>query len=300
MKSISIDIPVSSLVWLATCRPEDAASFLRLLLAMSQHPSAPTSAIDLAAIPPTVDWNALVNAGVIACNGKTVSVPGLRKLYEVRKAGRSRAQRARDVRVTCAESTAHVQRTFAASAPSLRPVFSESLPLAPALKRPNQSAKSERSEKESAPDALADLGARARALLTEKARDWRRKKSLAMIEDAIARWSRDGFTSCPIDKAFEVVESESALPARVEHLIQSADAMLAKFKASGGRRPNPVGFLFSGLGLSGNGHRKPCKVPPLLADRWAKAEAESLRATEAMAAVQSKINAMRDSKGVIA
>ena len=111
MKSISIDIPVSSLVWLATCRPEDAASFLRLLLAMSQHPSAPTSAIDLAAIPPTVDWNALVNAGVIACDGKTVSVPGLRKLYEVRKSGRSRAQRARDVRVTCAESTAHVQRT---------------------------------------------------------------------------------------------------------------------------------------------------------------------------------------------
>ena len=108
MRSISIDIPVSSLVWLATCRPEDAASFLRLLLAMSQHPSAPTSAIDLAAIPPTVDWNALVNAGVIACDGKTVRVPGLRKLYEDRAKHRSRA-RAQSARIMRA-SAAHLER----------------------------------------------------------------------------------------------------------------------------------------------------------------------------------------------
>ena len=62
----------------------------------------------IAAIPPTVDWNALVNAGVIACDGKTVRVPGLRKLYEDRAKHRSRA-RAQSARIMRA-SAAHLER----------------------------------------------------------------------------------------------------------------------------------------------------------------------------------------------
>lgn len=184
----------------------------------------------------------------------------------------------------------------AIAAPSLRSEFSESLALS--LQRSNQSAKSERSEEEGARDVLATVGAGARALLAEKTRDWRRKKSLALLEDAIARWVRDGFTSCPIDKAFELVEHESASPDRVEHLVQSGDAMLARFKASGGRRPNPIGLLISGLGLSASNPRPPCEVPLFIAQRWATAEAESVRAMESLAAVQARISALRDSKSV--
>lgn len=195
---------------------------------------------------------------------------------------------------SCQAAAKHVPSP-AMAAPSLRSEFSESS--APTLRRSNQSAKSERSE-EGAPDVLATVGAGARAILAEKARDWRRKKSLALLEEAIPRWGREGFTSCPVSKAWELVEHESASPDRVEHLVQSADAMIARFKAGGGsRRPNPVGLLISGLGLSG-ARRDPVEVPLILAQRWASLESESVRAMESMAAIQARITSLRESRAL--
>jgi len=191
---------------------------------------------------------------------------------------------------SCMAAAKHVPSP-AIAAPSLR--SESSLSSAPTLRRSNQSAKSERSEES---DVLATVGAGARAILAEKTRDWRRKKSLALLEEAIPRWGREGFTSCPVSKAWELVEHESASPDRVEHLVQSADAMIARFKAGGsGRRPNPVGLLISGLGLSG-ARRTPVDVPLILAQRWASLEAESVRAMESLAAVQARITSLRESR----
>lgn len=107
MRSISIDIPVSSLVWLATCRPEDAASFLRLLLAMSTTGRTPSPSISRAAIPPTVDVTGLVSAGLVIMDDQTVTMPHLRKLAVGREANTERQREARQRRDTSATRARH-------------------------------------------------------------------------------------------------------------------------------------------------------------------------------------------------
>lgn len=117
MKSISIDIPVSSLVWLATCRPEDAASFLRLLLAMSTTGRTPSPSISRAAIPPTVDVTGLVSAGLVIMDDQTVTMPHLRKLAVDREANTERQREARQRRDTSATTARH-ERDNSATPPT--------------------------------------------------------------------------------------------------------------------------------------------------------------------------------------
>lgn len=96
LETVSIDIPVSSLVWLATCRPEDAASFIRLLLAMTTNGRTPSPSISRAAVPPTVDLTGLASAGFVVMDDQTVTMPHLRKLAEKRVSNRDKKRRQRD------------------------------------------------------------------------------------------------------------------------------------------------------------------------------------------------------------
>ena len=121
MRSISIDIPVSSLVWLATCRPEDAASFLRLLLAMSTTGRTPSPSISRAAIPPTVDMTGLVSAGLVIMDDQTVTMPHLRKLAVDREANTERQREARQRRDKGATKARHERDNSATPLAPLSP-----------------------------------------------------------------------------------------------------------------------------------------------------------------------------------
>lgn len=150
-------------------------------------------------------------------------------------------------------------------------------------------------------DVIAQLGAGARAQLSDAVATWRRSKALGMLQDAIAKWRAAGVTDCPLSKASELAGGEHADPARVDYLIEEAGGMIARAKAAGGTC-NPVGFLIAGLGASQARRGRPAEVPMFVAERWARRQADSLRLLEAEAAIRARMVAARDvvSRGGVA
>lgn len=179
----------------------------------------------------------------------------------------------------------------AIAAPSLRsqnlstpaPMLPRSSPQSATL-----SARTERPE-----DVIAVVGERARALQTQTIEAWRRQQSLRLLQDAIARWRTAGLTTCPVTKASDLADGPHSEPARVEALIEEADALIAQEK-SRGRGCNPVGFVISGLGLSEKRAGRPAVIPLFVADRWAKRQASVLRLSEAQAALNAKLAMARE------
>jgi len=139
---------------------------------------------------------------------------------------------------------------------------------------------------------IALLGDGARALLRERIAEWDRSHSRRMLEDAIGRWRALGRTRCPTIKAAALAAGRHADPARIEALIEMADAALAG-EASGGRRTNPVGLVLAGLGESKRSGGVPYPVPLAVAERWAVRRADSLKVLEAVAAVEERARRAR-------
>lgn len=137
-------------------------------------------------------------------------------------------------------------------------------------------------------EVIAIVGEGARAILTEKAEAWRRAQSLGMLQSAIAKWRAAGFTSCPVTKASELSAGRYAEPARVEALIEEADALVAQAKACG-KRCNPVGFLIHGLGASERSRGRPSEIPLFVSQKWSKLQAATLKSLEAQAALHAKL-----------
>lgn len=121
----------------------------------------------------------------------------------------------------------------------------------------------------SAPEGavIASLGARARALGDERVTEWRRKQSLALLTDAIARWRAAGLVTFPTQKAAELAAGPWSDPARVETAIATADAFVADRKAQG-RPANPIGRVINALGLSQDGARRLVEPYAALARKW--------------------------------
>lgn len=146
------------------------------------------------------------------------------------------------------------------------------------------------------------VGARAGAILNDRVATWRREKSLAMLQKAIAEWSRDGWTTCPVRKASEISQGEHATPARVDYAIECASGLIAGYSAlsiearKAKRKPNPVGYVLHAIGDSERSAGVPCQVPLVVEQRWANSEAESVGMLRAQAAVQARINALRDNQ----
>lgn len=144
----------------------------------------------------------------------------------------------------------------------------------------NQSAQSAR-------DVIAVMGERARAIVPELADRWRREHALAMLQRAFADWAARGLTNAPIRKASELAESKNADPARVEWLIEDANAKIVLGQKM--KKPcNPVGVLIHGLGESEKNGFKPCDVPIFVSERWAKRKADALKLLEAQASLHAK------------
>ncbi|MCC6429220.1 MAG: hypothetical protein IT435_20665 [Phycisphaerales bacterium] len=169
------------------------------------------------------------------------------------------------------------------AAHSLRPVFNQvSSALAPTPK-PERAI-------QSAPegDVCAVLGEGARALLEVETKAWRRKKALGLLQPAIARWAAAGLTTCPVSKASEIVAGEHATPARVQFLIEEADATIEREKTRK-RSCNPVGIVIGGLGQSEKSRGIPREVPLQLEQHWATTEAATLKLLEAQAAINARL-----------
>lgn len=175
----------------------------------------------------------------------------------------------------------------AIAAPSLR--SSSPSVSAPTLQRSFQSAiPSAQSERSGGEDVIAVLGEGARAILAERVSAWRREQSLRLLQDAIAKWRTAGLTTCPVTKANELAEGRHAEPARVEALIEEADAIIAQEKAKG-RKCNPVGFVMHGLGESEKSRGRPAAIPLFVSERWSKLQASTLQLLEAQAALSAKL-----------
>lgn len=179
------------------------------------------------------------------------------------------------------------------AAPSLRPVLTK------VLSAPAPTPKPERAI-QSAPegDVCAVLGEGARALLEIETQAWRRKKALGLLQAAIARWAAAGLTTCPVTKASEMADGEHATPARVQYLVEDADAAIAREKATG-RSCNPVGIVIGGLGQSERSRGRPREVPLQLEQHWAKVESETLRMLEAQAAINAKVRSVQAQLGAL-
>ena len=122
-----------------------------------------------------------------------------------------------------------------------------------------------------------------------------------MLQDAIARWRAAGFTTYPVANASALASCPHAHPARVESLIEDADAMIAAFHASKAakRRPNPVGVVIHGLSESESTRGNiPSDIPLIAAQRWEKLRADRLREFESTAAIQARIGKLRELAGV--
>ncbi|QQS08645.1 MAG: hypothetical protein IPK69_11750 [Phycisphaerales bacterium] len=132
------------------------------------------------------------------------------------------------------------------------------------------------------------MGEGARAILSEKVESWRRAQSLGMLQSAIARWRTAGFTSCPVTKASELSAGRYAEPARVDALIEEADALVVQAKTCG-KRCNPVGFLIHGLGASDRSRGRPSEIPLFVSQKWSKLQASTLKTLEAQAALTAKL-----------
>lgn len=181
--------------------------------------------------------------------------------------------------------------TAVAAAPSLRSL-TPSTP-APMLPRSSPQSATPSAQSERPEDVIAVLGERARALQAETVSAWRRREALRLLQDAIARWRAAGLTTCPVTKASDLADGPHSEPARVEALIEEADALIAQEK-SRGRGCNPVGFVISGLGLSEKRAGRPAVIPLFVADRWAKRQASVLRLSEAQAALNAKLAMARE------
>lgn len=143
-----------------------------------------------------------------------------------------------------------------------------------------------------ADDVIALLGDASRDQLAERVAGWKREQSTRMLQDAIAKWSHAGATSCPVDKAAELARGEHADPARVDFLIEEAAGILARCRASG-ESFNPVGYVIAGLGAGARTAGRPREIPLFVAERWSKRQSDTLRVLEAQAAIAAKVAAAR-------
>lgn len=175
---------------------------------------------------------------------------------------------------------------IAMALPSAAPSLRSSSPQV--LSAPAPTLQPERKNQSAQEDVVAVLGERARALLSDKVDDWRRSKALGMLQQAISRWRESGLTSCPIGKASEIARGANVTPARVEYLIQDADAKILDARARG-ESCNPVGVVISGLGQSTTRRRPPVEVPIFVEEAWSKREAMTLSALEAQAAINARV-----------
>lgn len=170
---------------------------------------------------------------------------------------------------------------FAIAAPPLR---SESSLSSPSLSLTRPKSADEYPEREEPKSIVALLGDGARAILEQKLAEWRRVRSLEILQRAIVRWSAAGYTTCPATKASQLASSRHATPARVETIVENADAGIAA-----GRVHSPVGIVIAGLGESARSRGVPAEVPLFVAERWARLEASAVRMMEAQAAVNARL-----------
>lgn len=132
---------------------------------------------------------------------------------------------------------------------------------------------------------IAQLGEGARAILAERVAAWRYERSLRMLQNAIARWREAGHTTCPTTKASELARGAHAHPARVESLIEAADAVVA----AGRGRGNPVGVVIHGLDAGKQPHGRPAEITLFAAEKWAGLEASACRLMETQAAIHARL-----------
>jgi uncharacterized protein YdaU (DUF1376 family) len=208
-----------------------------------------------------------------AARGRTQRVAAAQARWGGRRCGPDPAR----IRAACEP---HPDRT---AAPSLRPLHSP-----PALS-PQRSSPEELNPSARAPgeEVIAELSARARALGHQQLAAWRRSTALSLLQKAIGAWRVAGHTDCPIAKASELADAESASPERVDYLVEEAGGRLAKEQPPG-RRFNPVGFVIAGLGLSERTRGRPCDVPIWVRQRWDKAESDQASLIQAAAAVRAR------------
>lgn len=154
------------------------------------------------------------------------------------------------------------------------------------LQRSNHEVQNQSAQKE----VIAVLGDGARALRNLLRREWTREQVLRLLHKAWPVWERAGYTDAPITKATELAAADSATPPRVEHILDNAAAMIARYEAGDrtGRRPNPVGLLIAQLGLARSRPQAPIDVPLVLAQKWARLEESRARLEAAQAAINAK------------
>jgi len=143
------------------------------------------------------------------------------------------------------------------------------------------------------------LSAGARAVAEDRVARWRRDRCREMIEKAVAAWTAAGYADPGFGpgKISELLDGPHTTPARVETLVSEASYLVEVHRAGKSeRRPRPLGLLIAGLGLSTDhrtGRARPPRPVALVAsERWAKAEADALRTSEALAAIQARAAAI--------
>ena len=166
---------------------------------------------------------------------------------------------------------------------------------APAPLRPNQAQKSERL---SAPDVVATLGAGARALV-DRGELRRRDDQAWMLREISNRqfaWAAEDRRSVPAQLARELSEHPNAYPMLVSYALDRVDEIGRKAIAAGKAVPNPLGLLISALGASNDTKASRWDVPLFFSARWSKREADRDKLRE----LQSVIDRERLRRGITA